>query len=79
MEYAGLTGTTPDNVDIDDSEDIHGIDSDEMVGAMPRRQPPSQQEWLAIKPIFIDLYIEQGKALNEVQRLLLRDHNFRAT
>ena len=77
MEPAAPSITTPDH--LDDIEDLHGIDSDDVVGAMPRRQPPSQQEWLRIKPIFTDLYIEQGKSLSDVQRLLLRDHNFRAT
>lgn len=77
MEPTAPSSTTPDHVY--DSDDLHGIDSDEVVGTVPRRQPPSQKEWLRIKPIFTDLYIEQGKALNEVQRVLLRDHNFRAT
>lgn len=77
MDPVAPTGTTPDHVD--DIEDPHDIDSDEVVGSIPRRQPPSQKEWLRIKPIFTDLYIEQGKALNDVQRLLLRDHGFRAT
>lgn len=77
MDYAATTSTTPDHVD--DSEDLQGLDSDGTAEAMPRRQPPSQEEWLRIKPIFIDLYIERGKSLNDVQRILLKEHNFRAT
>lgn len=44
-----------------------------------RRPPPTPAEWDHIKPIFTDLYINQGKRLRDVQSILLSRHNFHAT
>lgn len=63
-----------DSIDKPDDQD-----SDESVTPTHRLPPPSPKDWARIQPIFTDLYIRQGKALSDVQRLLMRDHAFRAT
>lgn len=60
-------------------EDLDDQDSDEATTPTHRLTPPSQKDWSRIQPIFTDLYIRQGKSLKDVQRLLTRDHAFRAT
>ncbi len=40
---------------------------------------PSSEEWMAIKAIFIELYVHQGKKLSEIRRLLADQCDFHAT
>jgi hypothetical protein len=40
---------------------------------------PSQQEWLDIKGVFTQLYINENRRLKEVRAILSRTHNFHAS
>jgi hypothetical protein len=63
-------------VDVDSPGDF---DSDDSLSQKNRREPPSPDQWRAIRPIFEDLYINQGMRLQDVQRQLLQQHQFYAT
>ena len=39
----------------------------------------STMQWEAMRPVFTQLYREQGKSLLEVQTILAQEHDFRPT
>jgi hypothetical protein len=63
-------------VDVDSPGDF---DSDDSLSQKNKREPPSPEQWRAIRPVFEDLYINQGMRLQDVQRQLLQQYQFYAT
>ncbi|KPI40731.1 uncharacterized protein AB675_10756 [Cyphellophora attinorum] len=75
MDHSGPFYTTPGTSSDDDLD----VGMSDLLPPNRRQPPPTQEDWDRIQPIFTELYIDQGRRLKDVQRILLSRHNFHAT